>query len=223
MGELNQPERMADFFDVRAEGYEAHMERTVESFDRFYASIASPILATEAVLQILDIGCGTGLELDEILRKVPNAVVTGLDVSVGMLSRLRAAYADRSERLILVQGSYLEVPLVESVYDYVVAVMTLHHLLPAQKRDLYRRIRRSLVPGGVYIHGDWVVSPEDERRYLAGYDNRMQALGISEPGSYHIDIPLSLETETRLLLEAGFSAVDVIWESDGNAIAVASG
>lgn len=223
MTERPQPERMSDFFDARSEGYEKHMERTVTSFSGFYEAIASPFPETEDALNILDIGCGTGLELDVILSRAPNAIVTGIDVSAGMLNRLREKHVDRADRLRLVQGSYLEIPLGEGAYDYAVSVMTLHHLLPPNKRDLYCRIRRALKREGAYVEGDWVVSPEEERRHLAEYEEQMRAIGASEGGSYHIDVPLSLETQTRLLKAAGFSTVDVIWQADGNSVYVARG
>ena len=221
MENREQPEPMSDFFDARSEGYEEHMARTVISFDHFYQAIASPIPETDRAVRILDIGCGTGLELDVVLRKAPNAIVTGIDVSAGMLHRLRAKYADRAEQLHLVQGSYLRAPLDASDYDYALAVMTLHHLLPTRKRHLYRRIRDVLKSDGVYIEGDWVVSPEEERTYLAEYEARVRAVDASEEGMYHIDVPLSLGTERRLLLDAGFSTVDVIWQADGNSVYVA--
>jgi len=218
-----QPERMDDFFNARAAGYEEHMEQAVVSFHQFYEAVASAIPQTDEALRILDIGCGTGLELDGILSRASNAIVTGVDVSERMLQQLRKAYAHRTQHLILVQGSYLEVPLGDAVYDYVVAVMTLHHLLPPRKRDLYSRIRRALEPDGAYIEGDWYVSPEDEVRYLSEYEKRMRELEPSEEGSYHIDVPLSLARQTRLLTEAGFSSVDVIWHTGGSGVLVAHG
>ena len=223
MAEPTGPERMADFFDARSDGYEERMARAVGSFDRFYRSIASPIPETDQALSILDIGCGTGLELDAILGKAPNAVITGIDASAGMLRKLREKHADQSERLRLIQGSYLHMPLGDAAYDFVVAVMTLHHLLPTRKRALYRRITAALKREGAYIEGDWVVSPEEERCYVLEYERRLRAFDTSEAGVYHIDVPLSMETQKHLLTEAGFSTVDVVWRADGNSVYVARG
>lgn len=223
MGDQALPERMAGFFDARAEGYEEHMARTIASFDRFYSSIADPIPETDRALSILDIGCGTGLELDAVLSKAPNAMVTGIDVSRAMLRKLRENYSDRAEQLRLIHGSYLEAPLGEAAYDFVIAVMTLHHLLPARKRALYRRVRAALKDDGAYVEGDWIVSPAEERSYLSQYGERVRLAGVADEGTHHIDVPLSLETVRRLLLEAGFSTVDVIWRGDGNGVYVARG
>ncbi|MEA3377329.1 MAG: class I SAM-dependent methyltransferase [Chloroflexota bacterium] len=199
------------------------MERSISDFHRFYESIARPISETDAAVQILDIGCGTGLELEAIFKKAPNALVTALDLSPGMLRELRKRYEVRLDQLTVIRESYLEVPLGEGDYDYAVGVMTLHHLLPARKKALYRRIRRALNRGGLYIEGDWVVSLEEERRYLSEYRERCGHLETSDEGGYHIDVPLSLETEKHLLLKAGFSSVDVIWQANGNGVYVARG
>jgi tRNA (cmo5U34)-methyltransferase len=221
VGTQAQPERMADFFDARSEGYEEHMERSISDFDRFYESVARPISKTDEAVQILDIGCGTGLELEAIFERAPNALVTAIDLSRGMLHELRRTYAARLDQLTLIRGSYLEVSFGEGIYDYVVAVMTLHHLLPARKRALFQRIRRALSRSGSYIGADWVVSLEEERRYFSDYKERAGNLESSDEGDYHIDVPLSLETEKHLLFEAGFSSVDVIWRAKGNAVYVA--
>jgi tRNA (cmo5U34)-methyltransferase len=109
----------------------------------------------------------------------------------------------------------------EHSYDYVVAVMTLHHLLPAKKVSLYQRIREALRQEGAYIEGDWVVSLEEEALYRSAYEEAVGELQTSRDGSHHIDIPLSLETEKRLLTDAGFSTVEVIWRGPGSGVYVA--
>ena len=57
-------ERMADFFAARVNGYDEHMRTTIEGASDFYAYTAS-LLPLEKGTQVLDLGCGTGLELEE--------------------------------------------------------------------------------------------------------------------------------------------------------------
>ncbi|WP_367355490.1 trans-aconitate 2-methyltransferase [Atribacter sp.] len=45
-------------------------------------------LLPETVVNLLDLGCGTGLELDEIFKIRPNIKVTGVDLSKAMLGIL---------------------------------------------------------------------------------------------------------------------------------------
>jgi tRNA (cmo5U34)-methyltransferase len=212
---------MTDFFDARSAGYDAHMQRSVAQFDAFYAAVAQPIPRTAAALRVLDIGCGTGLELAPIWQRAPNARVTGVDLSARMLRQLQDKYADRREQLSLIQGSYLDVPLGQAVYDWAVAVMTLHHLLPETKARLYAKIRRALKPGGGYVEGDYVVSPQQEARLLAAYRERMDAADPAQEGLYHVDIPLSLPHQRALLLGAGFARVEVLWQEGEAAVYVA--
>ena len=215
------PEKMAAFFDARAAGYDAHMQRSVASFEDFYAAVAQPIPRTQRALRILDIGCGTGLELDPIFERAPNARVTGIDLSERMLAALREKYAARMDRITLIQGSYLETPFEEGGYDYAVSVMTLHHLLPPRRALLYAKIRHALKLGGSYVEGDYVVSKAEEERLINALRRKADSAGPGgEAGAYHVDIPLALETQRRLLIEAGFAGVEVIWHEGEAAVYV---
>lgn len=217
------PERMGDFFDQRSAGYDEHMQQSLDAFEAFYEAVAQPIPRTDAELEILDIGCGTGLELASIFRRAPNARITGFDLSARMLERLRRKYLGRLGQLTLVQGSYLEMPLGEARYDYVVSVMTLHHLEPRSKGEVYRRIWQALTEEGAYIEGDYIVSGERADQLLAEYRQKMDQVEEGGGGAYHIDIPLTMEMQRRLLLEAGFAQVEVIWEQGEAVVYLARG
>ena len=219
--QTDQPERMAEFFDERAAGYDEHMARSVDDFDAFYNSIAQSIPRTDEALRVLDIGCGTGLELAPIFDRAPQAQVTAIDLSERMLERLQHKYRERLEQLTLLQGSYLDVDFGEGAYDVAIAVMTLHHLLPEQKRRLYQKIHRTLKPGGAYIEGDYMVSPEKEQQLLAEYREKKASAEDLESGMYHVDIPFSIETQRSLLREAGFPQVEVLWQAGEAVILIA--
>ena len=88
MTDKNSPEKMNDFFNKRAGGYDKHMKETIPQFTAFYRKIVSPIQKTKEKIQILDLGIGTGLELEGIFKKATNAFVTGIDVSENMLKLL---------------------------------------------------------------------------------------------------------------------------------------
>jgi tRNA (cmo5U34)-methyltransferase len=216
-----RPEKMTDFFDERSHGYDEHMQQSIASFQAFYEAIAQPMPCTEEVLHILDIGCGTGLEFGPILRRAPNARITGIDLSERMLEQLRSKYVRRLGQITLVQGSFLEVPFDEAEYDYAVSVMTLHHLLPARKRQLYGKIRQALKAKGRYIEGDYVVSKEKAEQMFTEYQESVRFMERCREGNYHVDIPLTMEMQRELLLNAGFAKVEMIWEEGEAAVYVA--
>ncbi|MFC1948937.1 methyltransferase domain-containing protein [Chloroflexota bacterium] len=212
------PEIMADFFNKRVETYDDHMKENVESFDQFYESISSCVAKTRSKIRILDIGCGTGLELKWVFERAPNATITAVDISSGMLHRLLNRYKEHQNRIIPIQGSYLNYCFNKEYYDYVIAVYTLHHLLPDAKRELYQRILNSLKSRGIYIEGDYIVSKEKECELLSIYKQISKKSDAVTNGSHHIDIPMSLETQKHLLMDAGFSKMDIIWEKSRSAV-----
>ncbi|HYF79785.1 MAG TPA: class I SAM-dependent methyltransferase [Symbiobacteriaceae bacterium] len=218
-----RPEEMAAFFDARAEGYDDHMKSALgDQFESFYAAVASVVPAGEEPTAVLDLGAGTGAEIAAILTRAPRARFACVDMSAGMLQRLRERFGDRKEQLDLVLGSYLEVPLPAAAFDVAVAAMTMHHFVHGTKRDLYARIRGALRPGGVYVEGDYyALTEEEEAQLLERREGLLREVAPGEAALYHIDIPFALGTQRRLLLEAGFAAVDVVWQVEDKAVLVA--
>lgn len=215
---------MAAFFDEKAPGYEAHMRRTLggrRSFRRFYRLMGEQVARTAEPVTVLDLGCGTGLELREIFRRVPNAAVTGIDLSEGMLALLRRRYRKRLTRIRLIRGSFEGVDLTDATYDYAVSVMALHHFPPDRKRDSYEQIRRALKPGGLYIEGDYVVSPAVEGEHLAAFARIRAEQVLDESALYHLDLPLTVRHQLQLLEQAGFVEVDVLHRETNRAVFVA--
>ena len=214
---------MSDFFDKVSGGYDAHMEANVEAFEEFYSVVAAAIPETQEAISILDIGCGTGLELAGVFGKAPNALITGIDLSVEMLNILKDKYAAYSSQITLLEESYLTYPFGEETYDYIISVMTAHHLLPESKCELYRKIKKALKPDGKYIEGDYITTPEKEKEVRDRFYEIQKSNRGLEDGTHHIDLECSLETQKRLLAEAGFTKVDVLWEWGETAVYTASG
>jgi len=214
----DRPTEMAQFFNERADGYEGHMRSFVSDL---YDVISTPISTTNEPISILDLGCGTGLEFEAVFARAPNALITGVDVSEEMLSRLREKYQARISQIRLIHGSFEQVLSSKDEYDYVLSVMALHHLLSALKGKLYRKVRKSLRTGGKYVEGDYVVSKREERKFLSGYHKTTEEYQLSPNKVYHIDVPCSIKIQVELLSKAGFKKVRTIWKKKKAAIFVA--
>jgi len=201
-------ELMGDFFDKRMEGYDEHMLRNIELSEHFYPYTAS-LLPTFDGANVLDLGCGTGLELEEYFKLNPKAKVTGIDLAPGMLKRLHEKLA--SFDVTTVNGSYFDVPFGEGVFDAAVSVESLHHFTKAAKVELYKKLRAALKDGGYFILTDYLIeSDEDEAANFAEY-NRLRGLQGKHDGQfYHFDTPLTVEHECEALREAGFGSVEVL-------------
>ena len=207
-------EEMAAFFDKRAEGYEDHM-RSILNMDGFYGAVAGAFPGSGEKLNILDLGCGTGLELIYLFRRMPQAQITGIDLSGEMLRKLRENYRDRMKQITLIQDSYAAYPLGEARYDYAVSVQSLHHFLPEEKTAIYRKIHGALGKGGAYVEGDFVVEEAAAEEYLESYHAHMEK---GDGGLYHLDIPFTLGNQIALLKDAGFGSVEVLYHQDAAAV-----
>ncbi len=202
-----QLEEMAAFFERRIDGYDAHMLRDIEGAAEFYPFTAACL--PDGPAAVLDLGCGTGLELDAYFRRNPAARVTGLDLSEAMLDALRAKHPDAA--LTLVRGSYFDLRFGERLYDAAVSVESLHHFTAAEKRPLYEKLARALRSGGYFILTDYFApSDADEAQMRAEYERLRAVQALPEGVSYHYDTPLTVEHETETLRRAGFAAVEVL-------------
>ena len=203
-------ERMDDFFAARVDGYDEHMRTTIEGASDFYAYTAS-LLPAETGTRVLDLGCGTGLELEEYFRLNPEADVTGIDLSEAMLKALKEKLPDR--RISLVVGSYFDVPFGEKKYDAAVSVESLHHFPAEQKETLYAKLRAALKDNGFFVLTDYFAESEEmEKEYFLNLKQLRAEQGLPEEAFFHYDTPLTADHEIRVLRQAGFSDVQILKE-----------
>ena len=201
-------EKMGEFFDSRLDGYEEHQLTCIEATREFYPFTAG-CLPLEGKANILDLGCGTGLELEFYFKLNPSAKVTGIDLAPGMLAALKEKFSDKD--ITLIQGSYFDVPFRENTYDAAVSVESLHHFTKDEKVPLYRKLHKALKTDGYFILTDYFAKSEDEEVFYRNELNRLKTeQGISDDEFYHYDTPLTVEHEMQALKEAGFSSVDIL-------------
>ena len=201
-------EKMSDFFEARLDGYDEHMLTNIESAEEFYPFTAKQLPTIEDC-HILDLGCGTGLELGEYFALNPSAKVTGIDLSSGMLAELKRKFYDKDITLML--GSYFDLPLGNNVFDAAVSVESLHHFTKEEKVHLYAKLHKALKRGGYFVLTDYFsLSDEEERMHRQNLIALKAEQGITDDEFYHYDTPLTVKHETDALLEAGFSSVEVL-------------
>jgi tRNA (cmo5U34)-methyltransferase len=202
---------MESFFNERLSGYEAHMKESY-IYDAAKAHLMDQFDATQDPVSILDLGCGTGLEIEYILRKTPNARFICIDLNEKMLELLKTNYQGFMNQIETVKASYFDYDMGQNRFHYVVASMTMHHWLYAPKLSIYQRIFDALKPGGKFINDDYLVHESEEAQMLANYLQLKASSVIKDGEFYHIDIPFSLNTERRVFAEAGFLNVKVVYE-----------
>lgn len=199
-------EEMAAFFNRRVEQYEAHQLTCIEDAAVFYPFTARCLPLAQGA-RVLDLGCGTGLELDEYFALNPSAHVTGIDLAHDMLAVLREKFPP--ERVTLIEGSYFTVPLGEACFDAAVSVESLHHFPAQEKAALYAKVRRALKKGGYLIVTDYFARSQQEEDAFRQELLRLTQ-GAPRGACYHFDTPLTVQNETQALHSAGFSSVTLL-------------
>ena len=210
-------EEMGSFFNARIDGYEAHM---LQEGNEGYVKTAKLIPTTKG-LKLLDLGCGTGLELDEIFKVNPTVQVTGIDLAEKLLEKLNQKHAARKSQLNLILADYFEYNFGENTFDVALSVQTLHHFSHEEKIGLYKKIYVSLQQAGFYIESDYMAPTQEFEDFHFAENKRIRAeQGITE-GFYHYDTPCTVENQIGMLKKAGFSKVEKIGQHGNGAILTA--
>ena len=216
-------EEMSAFFNTRSKTYDevhtGHIGGGMES-----KRIPAQYLP-EDCRTLLDLGIGTGLELEAVFSRFPEIQVTGVDYSEEMLALLQEKYPDKP--LELHQISYFDFPFGTRQFDAAMTVMTLHHYTHEVKTELYRKILSSIKPGGVYIECDYMIGPDStpdpqatEDFFFAEYERLKKVQGLDDSLEYHYDTPCTEENQIKMLKAAGFEDVREVWRIDDTVVLV---
>lgn len=212
-------EKMDAFFAARLDDYDEHMLSGITGSTEFYPYTASLLPGNEDA-NVLDLGCGTGLELEYYFSVNPGARVTGIDLSPDMLNALRNKFPKQDIRLI--NASYFDVPFGEKCYDAAVSVESLHHFTAEQKLGLYQKLRAALKDNGRFVLTDYFAESDIlEKEYFRNLAELRKEQGLADDTFYHYDTPLTVDHETEVLRNAGFGKIRIMkhWDATYTLIA----
>ena len=211
-------EKMADFFAARVQGYDEHMLKNVQGCREGYTEMTKRL--PDGIESLLDLGCGTGLELDEIFKRFPTLRVTGIDLTSEMLDELHRKHPDKD--LTLICDDYFTADFTGAPFDAVVSFESLHHFTKEKKQALYQRIFDALMPDGIYIECDYMAKDDAEEDALFAECARLRReQGLDPEAFYHFDTPCTVENQKKMLNGVGFAHVDEIFRIGGTVMLVA--
>ncbi len=100
---------------------------------------------------VLDVACGTGDVSFRLHEIFPNAQITGLDLSAGMLEiakkKLAGMDVSAREHISFMEGDSLKMPFADDTFDLVTVAYGVRNF--ERLEDGYREMRRVMKPGGV--------------------------------------------------------------------------
>jgi len=179
--------------------------------------------------KILDLGCGDGIVINELL-KIDNSIeATLIDGSEDMLSRAKDRLKDLKD-VHFIRASFQELlnkTTSLQKYDFIVSSLAIHHLTMEEKTVLFKTIYSHLNVDGYFLNIDVVLAPSRalEQWYLLLWkewiDERKSFLGIE--GGHYEDIiwkykdnadnkPDILAAQLNTLQAIGFKDVDCFYK-----------
>src|SRR5512137_2572654 len=133
-------EHIRQAFNKFAQDYDSQREYIIPEMRQYYGAAVWAMETGVPEPEILDVGAGTGLLSAYLLEKFPDARLTLMDISENMLNMARKRFATRSGTAYGIcdySCSDLGGP-----YDLICSALSIHHLLPEDKRRLFGRIFR---------------------------------------------------------------------------------
>jgi len=155
---------IASFYDRRARGYDALVHALSLGFDVRYRKVAVRRLDLQAGDRVLDLGCGTGLDLPLLSQAVgPRGQVVGLDLSPGMLSLAEQRIRKKNcSNVSLVLGNALDLPFRSGSFDAIFCDYLLSTLPAIRAVEEVFRVSRSgarMVFADDLLPSGWFASP----------------------------------------------------------------
>jgi 2-polyprenyl-3-methyl-5-hydroxy-6-metoxy-1,4-benzoquinol methylase len=169
------------FHEFESEVYDREHASMWESLPRQFALLVDDWLAAgpapPAAIRLLDIGCGTGLATDSVLRTRVGAAVESVHLLDTAPSMLRRASERACQWKVPVtrQEGLLDSVSGEKRFDLIVTCSVLHHI--PHLEPFLKTVRKLQADGGVFLHlqdpnGDSANDPELRQR-VSQYSRRL--------------------------------------------------
>jgi tRNA (cmo5U34)-methyltransferase len=211
-------QRVKDHFEEDAADYDNHITRFVPYYGE-QNDVIMELLPFEGTVRVrgLDLGAGTGVLAEGILRRYPLAEVTVFDLADNMLDAARERLQKFENRTAFQKGDFSKDDFGIG-YDLILSGLSIHHLGNPQKRELYRRIYLALNPGGIFLNRDIVRGTTDrlDEIYLRLWRGYIRSRGEDDAACMERyraeDVPASVEDQLEWLRQAGFVDVCSYWQ-----------
>lgn len=149
--DLNKKQQVEQMFDNISEDYDG-LNRVI-SFGtdvRWRKKVIKQVCDTKPST-VLDIATGTGDLAIQFAKQLPNATITGLDLSEGMLkvARKKIIGTGLESNLVFVKGDSEELPFKDNSFQAITVSFGIRNFEDLEKGLL--EIKRILAPGGIFV------------------------------------------------------------------------
>ena len=138
-------ERQSNVFGSK-DGYDEYAssyDKTLDFLNSFEGEVLQRMLRGVRGGKILDVGCGTGRLIRQLLDR--GAEIVGLDISPEMLKIARKKF----KKTTFIEGNIENMPFPDDNFNIVIASFVIVHLKDLRKA--FDEVYRVLKPGGIFI------------------------------------------------------------------------
>ena len=104
-------------------------------------------------VQVLDLACGTGRFMSQVLSAAPKLDLTGLDLSPPYAAAARDQVR-RWPHVDVVEGQAEALPFEAEQFDHIISIYLFHELPPRVRPQVIAEAARVLKPGGTFVIAD---------------------------------------------------------------------
>ena len=173
----------------QADGYVLERRRLIEIAQSLYRHL----VRNGQPRRILDLGCGDGLMVQELLKVDDGIDATLVDGSQEMLKAAgkRLAHFERKHWVNASFQDLLAQDPLQSTFCFVLSSLAIHHLVMAEKAALFEYVHRHLDPGGLFLNIDMVLSSTDDLEdwYLALWREWIDAHAADSQKAFLLSVP----------------------------------
>lgn len=209
---------MSKMFNSAAEKYDMQRKALIPLMDIFYGTAVELVKINNEKGKILDLGAGTGLLTELVIKKYPNAEYTLVDIAKEMLAIAKERFESFDNVSFNVEDYRDRIS--GGKYDAIISSMSIHHLDSLEKRNLYKNIFNSLEDCGVFINADQVEGEDCEseeivKEYQLSYIENCSLSREEKDKTYKrikLDKMDKASVQISMLKEAGFKSVDIYYK-----------
>jgi tRNA (cmo5U34)-methyltransferase len=168
--------------------------------------------------RVLELGCGTGNLTGLIVKHIPEAKITAVDISEKMILECKARL--KKDTIDYIREDFSRLKFKEESFNLIISSIAIHHLVDSEKEKLFYNIYKWLKKGGIFIFFDPLSLEIDalHKENMRLWKNFAFENNVTEAEwnmflehQKESDFYSSLRSHIGWLERGGFKNIDCIW------------
>jgi tRNA (cmo5U34)-methyltransferase len=209
-------------FDEKVAGcFSDMLERSIPQYEgmrKLVAQIGRHILESKDVKTALDLGCSTGIGLEELAEPFPKGLFVGVDSSEAMVKE--ACLRLKGKDNLYVRQMDLRQEFPKGKYHMVTAILTIQFIPLEHRLGVLQSVYDCLHPGGVFLFVEKVLGGDplihellvdQYHKFKLGNGYTTGQVANKRASLENVLVPVTSDWNKDMLKSAGFSRIECFW------------